>query len=221
MDLSEKSRFAEAMAGMAAIYNKEVTPVLVSIYWDSLKKYDFGAVGAAFKKHYQGENAAFWPKPGDLITLIEGNSEDRAIEAWHLVDKHVRITGHMESVVFPDPVIMATIEQMGGWVDFCMSPNEEDHKFKGERFKKAYRANLKKDNLDFPRKLIGMSEADSNFRGIKSTAKVALLGPPSECEKVMKLGRDKPKVVKTLMKMDSIDELTDMLGIEKKALEND
>lgn len=216
MQKSEIERFAKAMTALGEIYNKPVTEILVDLYWDALKKYDFQAVGSAFKKYYTGEDSTFFPKPGQLIILIEGGSEDRAIAAWSTADKQVRQTGPMRSIVFDDPVIMATIEQMGGWSSFCASPDENDHKFKGERFKKAYRANLKLDNLDYPGKLVGISEADSNSRGIKCNESVALIGSPGKCKEVLSLGRGKPKQESALMKMEDLSDLTKMLGIEKK-----
>lgn len=216
MDHSEKPRFAQAMAGLAAIYSKDLPEILVEVYWDSLKRFDFKAVGVAFKRHYEGENGAFWPKPGDIITIIEGSSEDRSIEAWHKADEAVRERGPYLSVLFDDPVIMATIEQMGGWVDFCSSPNEEDHKFKGERFKKAYRANLKKPDLDYPSRLIGLAEANSNMRGIKSTESVALIGNPEKCAEVKMLGRSGAKKASSLVSFDDLESMAKTLGIEKK-----
>lgn len=215
MDHSEKPRFAQAMAGLAAIYSKDLPEILVEVYWDSLKRFDFKAVGVAFKRHYEGESGAFWPKPSDIITIIEGSSEDRSIVAWYKVDKAVRERGPYVSVLFDDPVIMATIEQMGGWVDFCNSPDEEDHKFKGERFKKAYRANLKNPELDYPSKLIGISEANSNMRGIKASEPVALIGSPEKCAEVKMLGRSGVKKTSTLVSFDGLESMVKMLGIEK------
>lgn len=215
MDHSEKPRFAQAMAGLAAIYSKDLPEVLIEIYWDSLKRFDFNAVGVAFKRHYEGESGAFWPKPSDIITIIEGSSEDRSIAAWYKADKAVRERGPYMSVLFDDPVIMATIEQMGGWIDFCQSPDEEDHKFKGERFKKAYRANLRKADLEHPEKLIGISESNSSMRGIKSTEPVALIGEPSKCAEVKRLGRSGAKKASALVSFDSVDDMANKIGIEK------
>lgn len=216
MNQAEMPRFVQALTGLGEIYNKQVSEILIEIYWDALKKYDFLAVGKAFKVYYTSENSTFFPKPGELIVLIEGGSEDRSIQAWSVVDKAVRTVGPYRSVVFDDRVIMSTIQQMGGWVSFCSSKDDTDHKFHGERFKKAYRSNLKQENLKFPSQLTGIADGSNNFKLGKSSESVALIGNPESCKDIMRLGSDQPSTNSTLVKIDSVDDLAKTMGITKQ-----
>ena len=216
MDNNDRSKFAEAMTGLGEIYGKTVSGILLEMYFDALKKYDLPTVGRAVRDYYTSEKSTFFPKPGELITLIEGGSEDRAIQAWSKVDKAVRSVGSYTSIVFDDKVIMSTIDQMGGWVQLCASKDDIDHKFNGERFKKAYRGNLRNDNLKHPAKLFGICDSENNHRFGKSSEAVAMIGSPDICKEVMRLGNDKPMIRSTLVKLDSVDDLAATLGITKQ-----
>lgn len=68
-----------------------------------------------------------FPTPAALRKCCgaELDIEDREAIAWSKVREAIRVHGGYETVTFDDPLITATIRDMGGWVSLCDTPTEE------------------------------------------------------------------------------------------------
>ncbi|MGM7969266.1 hypothetical protein ACS77P_00230 [Yersinia enterocolitica] len=83
MNDTEKPKFAQSMAAIGEIYGREISEVMVGIYWNALKIYENAEVQKAFQGHTRDtDNGQFFPKPADLIRHIEGSKDGRALLAW-------------------------------------------------------------------------------------------------------------------------------------------
>ena len=101
-------------------------------FFKELASYPFEAVQAAVEAHCREEK--FFPMLADIVTRIEGRSEDRAAAAWALVLKAISRYGRVDSVRFPDPAIHYAISQMGGWRNLCQTLMTEEIPFRGKDF---------------------------------------------------------------------------------------
>ena len=61
----------------------------------------------------------WFPKPSELLELIQGNPNQRAERAWEMVCHAIDRYGAYESVQFTDPAISRAINRIGGWVSVC------------------------------------------------------------------------------------------------------
>lgn len=85
----------------------------VTFLFEMLSEYDFESVKKAMQRHVKTQK--FFPTPADIVRLIEGSSEDRAVVAWRCFLQAVERFGYYDSVRFPDPAYHYVVEQLGGW----------------------------------------------------------------------------------------------------------
>ncbi len=127
---------------------------LIDIYWQVLKQYELEDVQNAFQSHIQNPDCGqFLPKPADIVRLIEGSGETKALLAWAKVERAVIQIGSYQSVVFDDPLIHAVIEDMGGWVKLCSMKNEQ-MPFYANEFQKRYMGYVNKKPESTPKTFI-------------------------------------------------------------------
>lgn len=180
MDHSDMQKFANAMAALGEIYNKEVSKVLIKVYYGALEMYPIEEVTKAIQAHTRDtENGQFWPKPADLIRHLEGSNESRAMEAWAKVTKAIGSVGMYSSIAFDDPVIHKCIDEMGGWVKLCNTMVDE-LPFRAAEFQKRYRAAVRFGYTSFPRLLIGHADQSNMSQGYKSEPEPVLYGDKSK-----------------------------------------
>lgn len=176
MDRSDMQKFAQAMAALGEIYSKEVSKVLVSVYYNALESYPIDEVLKAIQAHTRDtENGQFWPKPADLIRHLEGSNESRAMEAWSKVIKAIGSVGMYRSIAFDDPVIHKVIDEMGGWISVC-NTMEDELPFRAAEFQKRYRAAVRFGYDSFPRVLVGYSDQNNMAQGYQQEPEPALFG---------------------------------------------
>ena len=91
MKSTDKAAFGITLTGhLQEVYEKTVTPALLSVWFASLQPYELAAVQAAFERYITDPNdCRFPPKPGDIIRHIESASADDgrpgADEAWGML----------------------------------------------------------------------------------------------------------------------------------------
>ena len=176
MNDTEKPKFAQSMAAIGEIYGKDISEVMIGIYWNALKPYPTEDVQRAFQGHTRDtDNGQFFPKPADLLRHIEGNKDGRALQAWSKAYKAICSYGRRNSVVFDDPAIHAVISEMGGWIEFA-GVTEEELPFRAREFEKRYRAMLITGVQKCETILIGMDDAQNIRSGFQETPKPFLLG---------------------------------------------
>lgn len=66
------------------------------------------------------------PSPGELAQLAgETSHSDRAVLAFQVLKTHCSRVGSFRSVDFDDPLINATVRNLGGWTRACEMPESE------------------------------------------------------------------------------------------------
>ena len=97
---SDKPNFASMLTATLEIYNVKVNPMVISIWWKTLERFEFLVVEQAFTAHVTDTDVGhFSPKPASILQNIEGSRETRAMMAWAKVEKAVRRIGAGDTVV--------------------------------------------------------------------------------------------------------------------------
>lgn len=192
MSADNLKKFTSAMGVAGVIYNREISKELLSAYWQILKKYDSSDIQNAFMRHFKNtEKGQFFPKPADIISLIEGTSEDRALKAWGKVDSAIKEHGAYASVSFDDDVIHSVISEMGGWINLCHTKTTE-MPFKAINFQKIYKSCLLSNSSNNPKYLKGLLELHNRSALNDSNNPVVCIGKPHKIEKSEDLGHSNP-----------------------------
>lgn len=142
-------RFRKVMALLFAAYQKEPDPLLVEVYWRTLSGLPIEALEkacmnlVATSKHF--------PRASELREFVAGpaidppNLEDEAEIACGIAWEEIRDSGQYRTMVFDDPAIHATIESLGGWVDWCLGTNNSARR---KDFSRRYMAHRRRINRD-------------------------------------------------------------------------
>jgi hypothetical protein len=188
MKVEDFEKFKVGLAAIYVMYKTEISPIVVDIWWRSMKDYDLEAVIDGFNKHLMNpDGGQFIPKPADIVKYIGGSNVDNSMLAWSKVDEAIRKVGTYQTVVFDDPIIHAVIYDIGGWIALG-SRTMDDWPFVGKEFQNRYRGykNMAKE-FTYPPKLIGIAEAQNNTEGFHSDPPI-LLGDPNKARDVMLSG---------------------------------
>ena len=188
---SDKKQFLAVINAVMSVYSKEVSPSGFHIWWAALESYEYSDVTRAFTAYVKSaDSGTFAPKPADIIRMIDGNSDDKAMMAWSKVNRAMGAAGAYRSVCFDDPVINMVVMDMGGWPKICGGTVDE-LQFTSAEFIKKYRAYAGRGQLrEYPSVLIGLSEQQNRIAGFKSP-QPTLIGNPSEAQKVLENGSEK------------------------------
>ncbi len=189
MNAADRTKFAEALAAVYALYRVELSQSVAAMWWRALEAYDVAPVLDALTRHARNpDTGQFLPKPADVVKMIEGSTADTALLAWAKVLQGLRAVGTYDSVVFDDPIIHRVLEDLGGWVALGRQP-EKDLPFFEKRFRDAYRAWRMRGLIDWPRRLAGIIEhqngsagfagvnVNTKFVGDRARAQAVLDGP--------------------------------------------
>jgi len=132
--MDNQNQFKEKLLNLVELFDKEMSPAVVKLYWLSLKDYSDEEVHRAFDLAVL--NCKFMPKPVEIRELIEGTSSEQAIGEWGKVLKFMSKTGRFGESKLPDHVLDA-VNQIGGWEYLC-TLTYRDLEFKGKEFSKIY-----------------------------------------------------------------------------------
>ncbi|GJH00248.1 DUF6475 domain-containing protein [Paraburkholderia terrae] len=191
MKPNEIRQFGEILRRTFSVYGKELTPDMLEVWFDALAAYTLEDVATALSRHLRdADSGRFAPKPADVVAHLAGGSSVRALRAWSIVEKSVRMVGHYQSVQFDDPIIHRVIDDMGGWTKLASTATIEDLKFRGLEFQKRYQGALITGGVgtDYPPYLIGAAEAHNVGESV-AVAPTVLIGDPAKCEQVRALSQ--------------------------------
>ena len=92
MQQHDKPAFGLLVTGyLQEIYEKSVSPALLTVWFETLKGYEIGDIEAGFARYVaHPEDCRFPPKPGDIIRHLpapkpEDDGRPSADEAWGLL----------------------------------------------------------------------------------------------------------------------------------------
>lgn len=186
---SDKGKFQEHLAAVMSFYKQDVSSFALSVWWSACVPFDFEQVSKAFTAHATDpDRGQYPPKPADIVRQLGGTSTDRAALAWGKALEAASAIGAYRDVVFDDPAIHASIEDVGGWVKFCRTESTE-LSYLQHRFTESYRAYCKLTEYGYPRVLVGARSSDESFRmrGIEPP-KPTPIGDKEKARNVYKLG---------------------------------
>ncbi len=150
------------LTALAEIHNKPLSEVTIMIYWKVLEKYSSGQLESAFDQIIK--SSKFFPKPVEIIEMIAGGKEDRALTAWTRTINAVRKYGHYSSVDFGDPLIVRTISLIGGWGHLCRNTTDEMI-WTQKEFERVYKNLIISNYSGKDTKVIGHIEAQNTLHG--------------------------------------------------------
>lgn len=159
--MKNKKLFAEYMATLSVIYDKEITKPLTDIYWKTLEPFSDEQCEAAFRNIIA--TCKFFPKPAELLENIRGTTENRSAKAWIKVVRAIKGIGNYASVKFDDPVIHSVLEFMGGW-DKIWDWQTSEMVWKQKEFERLY--GIMESKLDHPLYLEGLAEKENIEKGL-------------------------------------------------------
>jgi len=161
----DKEKFGILINTMAEIYNKELSPLAISLYYEVLKKYEYEEVKKAFHYILKTHKYNTFPVPAKIIEFLEGDIEEKALYAWQTVIDTIKKVGYYGSVEFEDKTIHSVIDALGGWMELC-SKTKDDLKFIEKEFIKLYKL-FSKYPREIQDKLIGFVEKENRLKGFE------------------------------------------------------
>lgn len=139
MTPADRTRFAAAIGTLAEAYRQTLSEATLHAYWLGLDDLAIAEIETAVRKALR--TCRFMPAPIELRELSgEVNGQARATLAWDAFQRAVTEHGGYKSVQFDDPVINATVKNLGGWTKLCEVPTAEFDKWIRKDFLQTYQA---------------------------------------------------------------------------------
>jgi len=142
-----------------------------------------------------------------VLAGVAVSTETRAILAFEVLGKSVSKVGAYRSIVFDDPILNATIGNLGGWEAICDAKADEWESFFRQRFLKAYAANLEMKRGTMYAQL-GICDRENGGNGFETKPPVMVA---TELPKVPGLSYERPKPIASIL-----GECVAMIGVEPK-----
>jgi hypothetical protein len=195
----EQDNFGELVTSALAYYRQDCTPFTLAVWWEGCKPFSLEQVSKALTAHAtDADRGQYAPKVADIVRILGGTSTDRAAMAWGKVYDAMCGIGAYTDVVFDDPAIHATVNDMGGWPKMCRT-SMDDLSYLQHRFCESYRAYSGRQGFDYPRVLGGERSPDELYakRGLPPP-KPAVVGDVERARLVYKGGASKAIGMKIL-----------------------
>ena len=158
---------------VSELFSRPMTPEILNLWFGLLGQYSPEEIRSAFSRFIQTESRM--PLPADILKIIRGSEEDRALAALIKVEKAMERYGGYATVVFDDPIIHAVISELGGWIRACRQTENEFtwwRKDFRERYQHHDRYGLPPD---LPPKLLGILD-EKNLPLGKKPRKPEIIG---------------------------------------------
>lgn len=141
-----RPEFIKAIALVIAAVGKPMPDEMVAAWYLLLRELTAEQLERGIVETLRTHQYAGFPPVGTIcVNSIGGagrvvNLETRAVVAWDRVLTAIRVQGGYRSVEFDDPVIHATVRNLGGWVQLTDATSEDLSRFIQPRFIKTYSA---------------------------------------------------------------------------------
>jgi len=138
--MENKKQFLNIMNGAAVIYDKDLSPDLLSSYWAIFRGYNLDKFKGAMNEICR--TLKFWPKPSEIIEVMDRHKGPVAVEAraeqqWRIVIRAVRSGGAGREPVFTDKTTAWLIKNQIRWGYLC-EMLQSDEKWEQKRFCRSY-----------------------------------------------------------------------------------
>ncbi len=181
MEPKDKEKFLHILNQTAIIYEKEFNEDLIQAYWLLLKEFDLMVITEAFNQHCR--QSKFFPKPAEIIGIIQGDTEDIAMVEAAKVIQAIKEYGAYHSVVFDDAWTQAVIHYgFGGWIQLCDLETHNEKWFIKD-FVKIY-GSYKRTNVKYFGHLIGTLEQANRMNYPEYIPTAKLIGDAEKAEMI-------------------------------------
>lgn len=179
MQSTDRFEFGEFITQVLAFYKQDASDFAMGVWWEACKPFDLEQVRKAISGHaMHPEKGQFCPKPADLVRELAGTHTDRALIAWGRVTRAMSDVGAYTSVDFGEPIIHATIRELGGWSSVCRVPNDEQQ-FLQKRFCDFFRTYTARGAPEAPLALQGDHDTENAAKSLEAPDQVRRLAPPT------------------------------------------
>lgn len=143
MNQNDFKKFSHDIVLLAEVHGKTVTAGMVGIYFKVLEEYNTEAVNMAMTVAVK--TLKFFPKPAELIEIIESknqtlNIEDRALMVSTRIISHMRAYGGTKLPdLEDDPIARDLMTRRWPYLNFASSVLESELKWWQKEFMEAYR----------------------------------------------------------------------------------
>lgn len=200
MDQKDYREFTKVWMATFDIYGRVPSDSAVDLAFQALARFGIDEVKKGLTSHINDpENGRFFPKPADVVRNIDGDSDSRALKAWSKVEKAVRSVGSYETVIFDEPAIMASIENLGGWIRLCQM-KEDELPFRRNEFVKLYKGFLINPPEQFPNKLIGISEGHNQIEFQDRIAPPVIIGDRDKAMLILEHQQPEVPVIRNIVR---------------------
>lgn len=205
MNKTDFDHFRNLWTATSELYSKAApNDMAITMAFRALARFELADVQRAIEAHLNDtEHGRFMPKPADIVTYIDGDSETKAMLAWTKYHDALQRVGTYESVVFDDPLIMAICEDMGGWCHFGKS-QDKDIPFIRNEFVKRYRGYTKNPPASHPPKLVGITEAQNGQHYPQRVKPPLLIGDQSKAQHILESGQKRKALIQPAKMIENI-----------------
>jgi len=123
MTKQDEKKVLQSIAGLCEVKDKKFSNALAEIYINALADYPGDEILKAIN-HCVKTNKWF-PQPSEIIQAIEGDPEERALNAWDTLFSAIRQHGRYGKILFQDSKIGRLVQTFGGWDAVCSWTNQE------------------------------------------------------------------------------------------------
>ena len=164
MKPSDSGAFAQLLTDVMATYRQDVSRFILDVWWSACQPFSMEQFRKAVNAHLtDADRGQFAPKIADIVRILAGTRTERSMLAWGKVHEAMGSVGAYTDVVFDDPAIHATIEDLGGWPKVCRHPSEELG-YLQHRFCEGHKAYTGRDKFEYPRRLMGDRSPDHEYQ---------------------------------------------------------
>mgnify|MGYP003405927627 FL=1 len=122
---ADRPTLLQTLLGVYAYYDRDLSELAVSVWFEDLAGHDIAAVCAAFVRHRRDPERGQWlPKSADILRQLQGDNDERRQSAWALVLAEARSVG-----TYGRPQLTAeqraAVDAVGGWRALCHCDERE------------------------------------------------------------------------------------------------
>lgn len=185
-NIAERDVFLQRFLGLCELFGVAADEFKTELYFRALSRFSAQEVARGIDRAIT--QCRFFPKPVELLELIQGCPEDIAeVEAGKVVEAVKRV-GSWKSVVFDDAVTAAVVEQgFGGWVKLCSELTARDEKWFRKDFCKLY-VSFARQNVQFKGALAGQAAIANGAHCNEHEESVALVGNALKAHAMLEAG---------------------------------
>ncbi len=117
--MQDRLEVLKRLTALSETLGSEMSEAKLFIYEQTLKRFPDEQIFMAISK--AAATLRFFPKPVELIELIEGKKEEQSTLAWESLLETMQHVGAYQSVIFEDGRIGKCVRLLGGWEKLCQS----------------------------------------------------------------------------------------------------